>query len=272
MVIYKGVPGMGRMISAEKLSMSFVQGEGVYQQSLKGVKQLLHADHVRKLEARDAELTKRCEQLGAMAELHRVASRKHEVVNSGLKKELQAVTALHMQVEDSHQQAQRDMKALQASLDLKGKELRCVSEELQSKSKELHAKHKELHTTNEMLQSKSKELHAKHKELQSKNEELNSKCKELNSKCKELNSKFEELKGLHGDMNGLRKSHEQLQKKHRNTSGRLRALQQKLPALRESLDVATLAVERGSEDSVRQCLSHLCNVVEGVHGELLLAD
>jgi hypothetical protein len=73
-------------------------------------------------------------------------------------------------------------------------------------------------------------------------------------------------------MNGLRKSHEQLQKKHRNTSGRLRALQQKLPALRESLDVATLAVERGSEDSVRQCLSHLCNVVEGVHGELLLAD
>jgi len=265
MVIYKGVPGMGRMISAEKLSMSFVQGEGVYQQSLKGVKQLLHADHVRKLEARDAQLTKRCEQLGAMAELHRVASRKHEVVNSGLKKELQAVTALHMQVEDSHQQAQRDIKALQASLDLKGKELRCVSEELQSKSKELHAKHKELHTTNEMLQSKSKELHAKHKELQSKNEELN-------SKCRELNSKFEELKGLHGDLNGLRKSHEELQRKHRNTSSRMRALQQKLPALRESLDVAMLAVERGSEDSVRQCLSHLCNVVEGVHGELLLAD
>ena len=230
MVIYKGVPGMGRMISAEKLSMSFVQGEGVYQQSLKGVKELLHADHVRKLEARDAQLTKRCEQLGAMAELHRVASRKHEVVNSGLKKELQAVTALHMQVEDSHQQAQRDIKALQASLDHKGKEL--------------HSKSKELHSISEELHSKSKELHAK----------------------------SEELKGLHGDMHGLRKSHEQLQRKHRNTSSRLRALQQKLPALRESLDVAMLAVERGSEDSVRQCLSYLCNVVEGVHGELLLAE
>jgi chromosome segregation ATPase len=210
--------------------MSFVQGEGVYQQSLKGVKELLHADHVRKLEARDAELSKRCEQLGAMAELHRVASRKHEVVNSGLKKELQAVTALHMQVEDSHQQAQRDIKALQASLDHKGKEL--------------HSKSKELHSKSDELLCKSKELHAK----------------------------SEELKGLHGDMHGLRKSHEQLQRKHRNTSGRLRALQQKLPALRESLDVAMLAVERGSEDSVRQCLSHLCNVVEGVHGELLLAE
>jgi hypothetical protein len=75
----------------------------------------IHTNRVKALEVKEATLTKRCQEMGALTELHRLATLKHEQTNKKLSQDLQSMTTVQLEAEKRHREAVKQMQAAHES-------------------------------------------------------------------------------------------------------------------------------------------------------------
>lgn len=101
----------------------------------------MHTNRVKALEVKEQTLTKRCQEMGALTELHRLATLKHEQTNKKLSQDLQSMTTVQLEAEKRHRAAVKQMQAAHESnvQALKSMHQQHVSGRLQQAEKLLRA-------------------------------------------------------------------------------------------------------------------------------------
>ncbi len=98
--------------TVQSLSMNCIAYEkqiGAHQDKLL-LNAQMHTNRVKALEVKEATLTKRCQEMSALTELHRLATLKHEQTNKKLSQDLQSMTTVQLEEEKRHREAVKTMQ------------------------------------------------------------------------------------------------------------------------------------------------------------------